>query len=175
MAAAAPSFRRCYGSELTSNAILAWAECKPRRLNYIAPGKPMQTDIVGQPLLIIRQLFPEPFSASFAIGKSLLHTQLPPSRTQSFFGALGRDVVVEGGAASDSEWARGNVISANTLTMSGQEKGWFGWPQNDEYEAFRAQWADIATLDERKALARKMQRVRWGYVPEVLLVNMSRQ
>ncbi|RWQ47486.1 hypothetical protein [Mesorhizobium sp.] len=44
--AAAPSFRRCYGSEFTSNAILAWADQNRVEWHYIAPGKPMQTDVV---------------------------------------------------------------------------------------------------------------------------------
>ncbi|MER9585766.1 ABC transporter substrate-binding protein [Mesorhizobium sp. M0276] len=62
----------------------------------------------------------------------------------------------------------GNVITSSTLPMNG-EKGWFGWPQNDEYEALRAKWADAETLEERKALARKMQRIWWDYAPQVLL------
>ncbi|KAA3442121.1 IS3 family transposase, partial [Mesorhizobium sp. SARCC-RB16n] len=45
-AAAAPSFRRCYGSEFTSKAILAWADQNRVEWHYIAPGKPMQTDVV---------------------------------------------------------------------------------------------------------------------------------
>lgn len=67
---------------------------------------------------------------------------------------------------TDSEASRGS-ITANVL-MSG-EKGWFGWPQNDEYEALRGKSADVETLEERKALARKMQRIWWDYVPEVML------
>jgi len=45
-AAAAPSFRRCYGTELTSNAILAWQEDRRVEWHYIAPGKPMQNGFV---------------------------------------------------------------------------------------------------------------------------------
>ncbi|RWB20506.1 MAG: ABC transporter substrate-binding protein, partial [Mesorhizobium sp.] len=55
-----------------------------------------------------------------------------------------------------------------TLTMNG-EKGWVGWPQNDEYEALRAKWADVETLEERKAIARKMQRIFWDYASQVPL------
>src|SRR6186713_2614400 len=45
-AAAAPSFRRCYGSEVTSNAILAWADQARVEWHYIAPGKPMQNGFI---------------------------------------------------------------------------------------------------------------------------------
>ena len=40
------SFLRCYGTELTSNAILRW--CSEHRIewHYIAPGKPMQNGFV---------------------------------------------------------------------------------------------------------------------------------
>ena len=39
-------FPTCYGTELTSNAILRW--CSERRIewHYIAPGKPMQNGFV---------------------------------------------------------------------------------------------------------------------------------
>lgn len=59
-------------------------------------------------------------------------------------------------------------IGAPWLSADG-EKGFFGWPKNDEYEALRAQWADTATVAERQALARKMQGVWWDFVPTVLL------
>ena len=36
------SFRTCYGTELTSNAILAWADDSGVGWHYIAPGKPQQ-------------------------------------------------------------------------------------------------------------------------------------
>ena len=41
-AATAPSFRRCYGTELTSRAILQWQEDNRVEWHYIAPGKPTQ-------------------------------------------------------------------------------------------------------------------------------------
>ncbi|RWQ68161.1 MAG: ABC transporter substrate-binding protein [Mesorhizobium sp.] len=69
---------------------------------------------------------------------------------------------------TEPEAILGTVITDSTLPMNG-EKGWFGWPQNDEYEALRVKWADLETLEERKALARKMQRIWWDYVPSVQL------
>ncbi|MER8646425.1 ABC transporter substrate-binding protein [Mesorhizobium sp. M1252] len=69
---------------------------------------------------------------------------------------------------TNPEAGLGEVATNTTLPMNG-EKGWFGWPQNDEYEALRTKWAGVETLEERKAVARKMQRIWWDYVPSVLL------
>ncbi|KUM24107.1 peptide ABC transporter substrate-binding protein [Mesorhizobium loti] len=83
-----------------------------------------------------------------------------------------KDSVENGGwsifITSNAEASLGTVINDNTLPMNG-EKGWFGWPQDDEYEALRVKWASLETLEERKALARKMQRIWWDYVPSVML------
>ena len=40
------SFPTCYGTELTSNAILKWQEERQVEWHYIAPGKPMQNGFV---------------------------------------------------------------------------------------------------------------------------------
>jgi putative transposase len=39
-------FPTCYGSEFTSNAILAWADQNRVEWHYIAPGKPMQNGFI---------------------------------------------------------------------------------------------------------------------------------
>jgi hypothetical protein len=44
MASHRQSFHRCYGTELTSNAMLTWASAADR--HFIAPGKPMQNAFV---------------------------------------------------------------------------------------------------------------------------------
>jgi len=41
-----PFFPTCYGTELTSNAILKWPEKRRVEWHYIAPGKPMQNGLV---------------------------------------------------------------------------------------------------------------------------------
>ncbi|ESY84722.1 peptide ABC transporter substrate-binding protein [Mesorhizobium sp. LNHC220B00] len=66
------------------------------------------------------------------------------------------------------DFALGNPIAAAPLGANG-ERAWYGWPQNDEYEALRAKWANVDTLEERKALARKLQHVWWDFVGMVLL------
>lgn len=40
------SFRRCYGTELTWNAMLKWQESRQVEWHYIAPGKPMRNGFV---------------------------------------------------------------------------------------------------------------------------------
>lgn len=62
----------------------------------------------------------------------------------------------------------GDPIGAALLLANG-DKAWYGWPKNDEYEALRAKWADVGTLEERKALARSMQRLWWDFVGAVFL------
>ncbi|RJT27229.1 ABC transporter substrate-binding protein [Mesorhizobium waimense] len=69
---------------------------------------------------------------------------------------------------SESDYSLGNPLGTPFLTASG-DKAWYGWPKNDEYEALRAKWADIETLEERKALARNMQRIWWDFVGDVRL------
>ncbi|MES0033538.1 ABC transporter substrate-binding protein [Mesorhizobium sp. M0040] len=68
----------------------------------------------------------------------------------------------------ESEYSLGNPLSASLLAANG-DKATYGWPRNDEYEALRAKLADVATLDERKALARKMQGIWWDFVGNVRL------
>ncbi|WP_036012005.1 ABC transporter substrate-binding protein [Bradyrhizobium yuanmingense] len=59
-------------------------------------------------------------------------------------------------------------IGTPALSADG-DKGFFGWPKNDEYEALRAKWPETATIAERQALARKMQGLYWDFVPTIWL------
>ncbi|MDW9590483.1 ABC transporter substrate-binding protein [Sinorhizobium meliloti] len=68
----------------------------------------------------------------------------------------------------EPDFSLGNPLTDPMLTANGDE-AWYGWPKNDEYEALRAKWADSATLEERKALAGKMQRIWWDFVGDVRL------
>ncbi|TIO24070.1 ABC transporter substrate-binding protein [Mesorhizobium sp.] len=69
---------------------------------------------------------------------------------------------------SGSAYSFGDPVGYPALLANG-DKAWYGWPKNDEYEALRAKWANVGTLEERKALARKMQRVWWDFVGDVRL------
>ncbi|MER9871365.1 ABC transporter substrate-binding protein [Mesorhizobium sp. M0136] len=68
----------------------------------------------------------------------------------------------------DSEYSLGNPLT-NTVLAANGDKAWYGWPKNDEYEALRVKMAQVATLDERKALARKMQGIWWDFVGDLRL------
>ncbi|WP_085043783.1 ABC transporter substrate-binding protein [Ensifer aridi] len=69
---------------------------------------------------------------------------------------------------SDSDFVQGDPTSAIFLNASG-EKAWIGWPKNDEYEALRSKWPDVETPEERKAVARQMQKIWWDFVGDVRL------
>ncbi|RVP54391.1 ABC transporter substrate-binding protein [Sinorhizobium meliloti] len=70
-----------------------------------------------------------------------------------------------------SDWSDYNLrdpIGTSFLFANG-DKAWWGWPKSDEYEALRAKWVGAETLQERQALARKMQGVWWDFVGAVML------
>ncbi len=64
------------------------------------------------------------------------------------------------------------------MTLSGHatndEKGWFGWPTDETQEKLRDEWAKAVTLDERKEVARRMQKNAWDFVPHVYLGHFFR-
>ena len=61
-----------------------------------------------------------------------------------------------------------NPITLISLSASGK-KGWFGWPENADYEALRQQWAEAPTLADRKTIGEKMQTVAWDNALWVML------
>jgi len=69
-------------------------------------------------------------------------------------------------------WASGfgfsNPIALNALSASGKN-AWYGWPSNAEYEKLRMQWATAPNEPARKAIAEKMAKLGWEFVPEVIL------
>jgi peptide/nickel transport system substrate-binding protein len=56
---------------------------------------------------------------------------------------------------------------ADPIALSGHaatgENAWFGWPKDDLQEQLRDQWAAAGSVDDRKAIARKMQENAWTY------------
>ncbi|QPB24704.1 ABC transporter substrate-binding protein [Rhizobium sp. 007] len=74
--------------------------------------------------------------------------------------------------SDQSDYALGNPIGSPFLVASGDD-AWYGWPKSDEYEALRAKWADVETLDQRKDLARQMQTVWWDFVGDMRLGQNS--
>ncbi|MES0039462.1 ABC transporter substrate-binding protein [Mesorhizobium sp. M0046] len=67
-----------------------------------------------------------------------------------------------------SDFSFRDPIGSAWLAPTG-EKGFAGWVESNEFEALRAKWLDTGTLEERKALAREMQRVWWDVVPIVFM------
>jgi len=55
------SFRRCYGSEFTSNAILHWADRTKVEWHYIAPGKPIQDAFIESFKVLLRPMHDQRF------------------------------------------------------------------------------------------------------------------
>lgn len=102
-----------------------------------------------------------------------INAELAPS---DFGGTLRRRTnkgpVEDGGwnvyITGQSNYSLGDPLNTLALAANG-DKAWVGWPKSDEYEALRSQWANLDTVEERKALARKMQGVWWDFVGAVYL------
>ncbi len=69
---------------------------------------------------------------------------------------------------ADSDFSHSYPLFSVVMPANG-ENGWYGWPKNDEYETLRLTWADLETLEQRQALARKMQRAYWDNPGSILL------
>ena len=74
-------------------------------------------------------------------------------------------------AQAEGGW---NIFTTTTTTVgqatplaSGNaangERAWFGWPKNDLQEKLADDWVAAETLDQRKAIAAKMQENAWDY------------
>ncbi|MER8996136.1 ABC transporter substrate-binding protein [Mesorhizobium sp. M0678] len=108
-----------------------------------------------------------------ALRKTGVNAELAPSDWGGLVARRANKGPVENGGWSifittDYDFVFGDPATAIFLKAGG-ENAWFGWPKSDEFEALRAQWADVQTLEERKALARKMQRIWWDFVGDVRL------
>ena len=67
-------------------------------------------------------------------------------------------------------WGGGNA-TANPIALSAHaatgRKAWFGWPENAEVEKLRTEWSAAATLEARRAIAARMNRVMMEYVHDI--------
>jgi peptide/nickel transport system substrate-binding protein len=83
----------------------------------------------------------------------------------------------EGGWNVFTTTATGHAFD-NPVTLSGLAanggQGWFGWPTDATHEKLRDEWAKAETLEERKAIARRMQKNAWDFVPHVYLGHFFR-
>jgi peptide/nickel transport system substrate-binding protein len=75
-----------------------------------------------------------------------------------------RDPVADGGWNMFHTWWIGaDVMNPMAIAFSGNpEKGWFGWPADEELEKARAAFAQATTPEERKAQAEKVQERLWA-------------
>ncbi len=75
-----------------------------------------------------------------------------------------REPVAEGGWNMFHTWWIGaDVIDPMSIAFSGSpDKGWFGWPTDEELEKARTAFAQAASPEERKALAEKVQERLWA-------------
>ncbi|WP_246776939.1 ABC transporter substrate-binding protein [Microvirga sp. VF16] len=73
---------------------------------------------------------------------------------------------------SGTDFTMGDPLGPSAFRLNG-EKAWYGWPQDDKYEALRAKWPDVETQEKRMELAREMQRIWWDYVPQVFLCQTT--
>lgn len=82
----------------------------------------------------------------------------------------------EGGWNIFITWGSGegfnNPVSFLAHTANGGD-GWFGWPKDEMHEKLKDEWAAAATLEERQAIAVKMQENAWNFVPMALLGQWS--
>ena len=67
-------------------------------------------------------------------------------------------------------WGGGNA-TANPIALSAHaatgRKAWFGWPENAEVEKLRTEWSAASTLEARRAIAARMNRVMMEYVHDI--------
>lgn len=103
-----------------------------------------------------------------ALRKIGINAELAPSDWGGMVARVDNKGPVEDGGWSifpsgDADVAMGDVLG-NPLFLANGDKAWYGWPKNDEFEALRAKWTTVATFEERKTLAREMQRVWWDFV-----------
>ncbi len=75
-----------------------------------------------------------------------------------------RDPVEDGGWNMFHTWWIGaDVIDPMAIAFSGNpDAGWFGWPEDEELEKYRAEFALATTPEEREELARQVQERLWA-------------
>ena len=83
-----------------------------------------------------------------------------------------KDAPDKGGWSLMSTFTSGYQMGANPFFYWGHsaagDRAGFGWPDNPEHEKLRSAWAAAATLDERKAISRKMQGEAYDWIPFVV-------
>jgi peptide/nickel transport system substrate-binding protein len=69
----------------------------------------------------------------------------------------------------ETGWVGADTLdpSTNVMLRANGAHAWFGWPKDDKLEELRTQWLDAATLQERRAIAVKLQERAFAVVPYI--------
>jgi len=98
-----------------------------------------------------------------------VNAELAPSDWPGVIARRAKKEPVEDGGWSIFITSASDFGLSNPLTTSTLKPDWYGWPMNEEFEALRSKWTDLETVEQRKALAREMQRMWWNFVGDVRL------
>jgi peptide/nickel transport system substrate-binding protein len=69
----------------------------------------------------------------------------------------------------ETGWVGADTLdpSDNVMLRANGETAWFGWPKDDQLEAFRMQWLLATDSEERQEIAAKMQQRAFDVVPYI--------
>ncbi len=69
----------------------------------------------------------------------------------------------------ETGWVGADLLdpSTNVMLRANGDAAWFGWPKDDQLEALRTEWLKAKDLEERQAIAAKLQQRAFEVVPYV--------
>jgi peptide/nickel transport system substrate-binding protein len=69
----------------------------------------------------------------------------------------------------ETGWVGADTLdpSNNVMLRANGAGAWFGWPKDDQLEAFRTEWLKATDLEERQEIAAKLQRRAFEVVPYI--------
>ena len=69
----------------------------------------------------------------------------------------------------ETGWVGADTLdpSDNVMLRANGDGAWFGWPKDEQLEAFRTQWLNAGDIEERQGIAAKMQQRAFEVVPYI--------
>ena len=69
----------------------------------------------------------------------------------------------------ETGWVGADLLdpSTNVMLRANGDEAWFGWPKDDQLEALRTQWLKAGDLEDRQAIAAKLQQRAFEVVPYI--------
>jgi peptide/nickel transport system substrate-binding protein len=66
-------------------------------------------------------------------------------------------------------WVGADLLdpSTNVMLRANGDQAWFGWPNDDQLEALRSEWLKANDLEDRQAIAAKIQQRAFEVVPYI--------